>query len=136
GPRGSVLWRATIIVVPAILHPLGDIALRVVKSESVRPEGSDRPGLPQRRREAVLAIRIVVADLTAPPERRRRSGARGVFPLGLRRQPIAFAGLLRQPGHEGLRVVPADVDHRALPASPTAIIGAILAAARADARIP
>ena len=49
----------------------------------------------------------------APPERRFGAGAGGIFPLGLAGQPVLLTGLLRQPGHEQLGIIPAYVDRPA-----------------------
>src|SRR5262249_23901284 len=82
------------------------------------------------------AIRLLGADVAAPPIGRIDAAARGIFPLRLGRQPIGLAGLLRQPGHECLGVEPADIDDRPVAASPFAVVGPVLAAAFLDALVP
>jgi hypothetical protein len=47
-----------------------------------------------------------------------------------------LSGLLRQPGDEELGVLPADIDHWAVAASPAVIVGTRLASASIGALIP
>ena len=56
-----------------------------------------------------------VAELLAPPVAACRAGAGRVLPFRLGWQTISTAGTARQPGNEGLRVIPTDiVDRRAI----------------------
>src|SRR6185437_5082738 len=51
----------------------------------------------------------------APRTGRARAGARGIFPLRLRREAIRMAGLRRQPGRISLRIAPTDTDNGIAP---------------------
>src|SRR5262249_55933044 len=127
GPRRAVLGRIAIGIVPAILHPLGNVARRVVEPEAVWTEGACWHSPPRRRRTAILTICVVGARIAAPGKIRGRACTRRVFPLGFSRQAIAFPGLLGEPSHESLCIIPADVEHWPLASSPTAIVRAVLA---------
>src|SRR5262245_41225048 len=87
-PRGTVLWGAAIIVVPAILDPLGSIAGSVEQPERIgrKTSGGDRllPGIAA----ALAAIGKAAADVAPPPIGRLGAGARRIFPFRLAGQAI------------------------------------------------
>src|SRR5262249_49681249 len=128
-PRGAVLGGAAIIIVPAILDPLGGIAGGVEQSERIgrKASGGDRrlPGIAA----ALATIGEATADVAAPPISRLGAGTRRVFPFCLARQPIFLAGLLREPCDIALGVTPADVGHRPVAATLAAVLGAVRARA-------
>src|ERR1700687_5347441 len=93
--------RPVIVLGPAILDPLQGIPKHVVKTKRVRLEAADRRCALVPRAAAAGAVRQVLTDLVAPPPRRRRAGARRVFPLRLRRQPVALPCRPRQPRNIG-----------------------------------
>src|SRR5262249_8316604 len=135
-PSRAVMGRATIIVVPAIFHPLGHIARGVVEAEAIgleRPDG----GRPLRLASIALpAVRLSGAHVASPPVSSIRSGAGGVFPFRFGGKPIGLAGLLRKPTRGRLGVQPTQIDRRTFATAPTAIIGPILASAFIDAFVP
>src|SRR5260370_5310324 len=135
-PSRAVIGRATIIVIPAIFHPLGHIACGVEKAETIGLERPDRSRSLRLAGIALPAVRLTGAHVASPPVRSIRSGAGGVFPFRFGRKPIGLAGLLRQPSHERLGVQPTQIDRRTVATAPTAIIGPILASAVIDAFVP
>src|SRR5262245_46000474 len=93
-PSHAVTRRATIIVIPAIFHPLGHIACGVVKAERIGLERADRRRFLRLAGTALPAVRLTGAHVASPPVRSIRSGAGGVFPFRLGGKPIGLAGLL------------------------------------------
>src|SRR5690606_3816398 len=90
--RRAVLRRMRTIRFVAILGPLEDVAVHVVKAERVRRERPDRRRLVEPHvapfglaAESALHVRaevaVIVVELVAPRERRRRAGSRSVLPL-------------------------------------------------------
>src|SRR5262249_60859414 len=116
GPGRAVGGRAAIVVVPAILHPLGRVAGSVEQPERVCRKAAGRNRLLAGPAAAVTAIGQTDAEGSAPPERGLGSAAGGIFPFGFARQPILLSGLLRQPLEEGERIAPAEVGCRPLAA--------------------
>src|SRR5262249_26033649 len=94
-PSRAVMRGATIIVVPAIFHPLGHVACGVVKAEAIGLERPDRRRPLRLARLALPAVRLAGARGASPPVRGVGSGAGGVFPFCFRGKPIGLAGLLR-----------------------------------------
>src|SRR5262245_54291558 len=94
-PSRAVVGRATIIVIPAIFHPLGHIACGVEKAESIRLERPDRGRSLRLASIALPAVCLTGAHLASPPVRGIRSGAGGVFPFRFGGKPIGLASLLR-----------------------------------------
>jgi len=101
--------------------PLLDIAVHVVEAPGVRrclADGQDHGCLVGRSAYRIgeptppLVLVVFVGEVVAGVEARGRTGAAGVFPFGLGRQPIGQSFLLRQPLAESDRVVPAHKDHR------------------------
>src|SRR5262249_20525163 len=135
-PSRAVTRRATIIVIPAIFHPLGYIACGVVKAETIGLERPDRGCSLRLASSALPAVRLTGAHVTSPPIRSVRSSAGGVFPFRFGGEPIGLASLLREPTHERLGVQPTEIDRRTFATAPTAIIGPILASAFIDAFVP
>src|SRR5271166_3095777 len=135
-PGRSVVGRAAVRWVPAILHPLGGVPRSVVQTESVRPERTHRRGPAVLAPPALRASSMSSPDVVAPPVRSRRPSSRRIFPLRLGRQPIGLSGRLRQPRGELFGVIPADVRHRAFSPPPTLIRRTELATARGDASVP
>src|SRR3981081_4294614 len=135
-PRRAVLGGAAIIIVPAILHPLRGIACGIVQAEGVGLVRPDRRGLLGRARVALPAVRLAGAHVPAPPIWAVRSAPGGVFPFGFAWQPVGLSGFLRKPGHKRLGIEPADIDDRAVAASPFPVVGPMLATAIGDASVP
>lgn len=95
-PRRTIQGRSVIVLMPAVLDPFNDVPSGVVKSERVRRKRAYGGGL--------FAVLLAAATSTIgegllhfvpQPIFRPGSRARSVFPLGLGRQPVAFAGLSR-----------------------------------------
>src|SRR5262249_59944988 len=101
-PSRAVMGRATIIVVPAIFHPLGHIARGVVEAEAIgleRPDG----GRPLRLASIALpADRLSGAQVASPPVSNIRSSAGGVFPFRFGGKPTGLADLPPYPTREHL----------------------------------
>ena len=135
-PRRTILGRAAIIIVPAILHPLRRVACGVVKTIGVRLIRTDRRRLLRSAGIALPAVRLAGAHVAAPPIGGVRPTSGGIFPFGFARQPISLSRFLRKPSHEGLRIEPADIDDRTVASSPFPILGAMLAAPIGDAHVP
>src|SRR5687767_12336438 len=97
---------------PAILDPLPDVAMHVMKAKRICIERADGRGLlcvPLTA--AAIAIRAACADLIAPSVLRLFAGARRKLPLRLGQQSIGLAGLARQPRQVlGGDVIPRNVD--------------------------
>src|SRR5262249_32157 len=92
-PSRAVMRGATIIVVPAIFHPLGHVSCGVVKAEAIGLERPDR-GRPLRLASIALpAVRLTGAHVASPPVRGARSGAGGVFPFPFPRKPLGLPRL-------------------------------------------
>ena len=85
---------------------------------------------------SAIVISLVGLDAGAGVKRRRRAGAVGVFPFGLREQAVGLAGLFAQPLHILLRILPTDVDDRPLAPPPALVLRFVAAAASGDAGIP
>src|SRR5262245_43776236 len=116
--RSAVRGRALVVRIPAVLHPLPDVADHIVQAEAVRVEAADRRGLFAAPAAAgTVEIGAVGARRVAPGIPRGRSSAGRVFPLGFREEPIGSAGLLGEPRYIGLGVLPAHVDDRPPPAA-------------------
>src|SRR5438445_480986 len=128
-PGAAVGRRAQIAVVPAILHPGGNIAVDIAQAEWVGGELADRRRPPESvgvmrkrigpapQRGRFVAIAGEVRNYTrrcafAPPEPRLRASAQGVPVFCLARQAIALAGMRRQPVRVGVGIVPRHVDYR------------------------
>src|SRR5262249_25207460 len=126
-PNGPILGCTLVAAVRAILDPFHDVAQHIVEAECVRRKRTYRGGLlPIPFAAAAVAVGhrfAVFLDLFAPGICCYAVGACGVFPLCLGEQPIGLSGLLREPSHVLLRVVPVDIHNRALTASSTAIAG-------------
>ncbi len=129
-PHRAVGWRADIARVPAIGDPFPGVAHHVEQAEGVglelaRRRGEDvairaqehlgriarLPGLRRARLVGDVGVATGLLARVAPRPCGQRAGARGVFPFGFRRQPVALAGELFQPVDIGQRVLPADADH-------------------------
>src|SRR5262249_13532609 len=135
-PGGTVDRSAAIRLVPAILNPLGHIARHVKKSKTVGPKRSRGQRLSRRSAAAILTICVAVSGGAAPPKLRARSCARSGFPLGLAGPSISLLGLLREPGHKSLGIVPADIQDRTTATAPTVVVRPVLASSRSDAKVP
>src|SRR5215468_1446824 len=72
----------------------------------------------------------------APPEWEACAGASRIFPLGFTGQPIGSFRCLGEPTQEELGIVPTDVDDWTAAASPTMIIGPVLASSRRETTVP
>ena len=97
-----------IVVMPAISHPLVDIAAHVIEAERIRLETADIQGL--RRLVgfiAAFAIGHCSLELVAPPKLAFRPPAGGVLPLGFGWKPKRLLRSLGKPFHELLRIRPA-----------------------------
>src|SRR5262249_34856192 len=127
GPGRAVRRRAAVVVVPAILDPLGRVAGNVIEPEAIGTKRAGRHRLPRRSGAAVVAIGIPAAGGAPPPEGRTGAGSRCIFPFGLAREPVRLAGLLRKPDDIGLGIVPAHVDDRPFAAAPAVVVRPILA---------
>src|SRR5262249_11271751 len=117
GPSRTVGGRSIVGIVIAILDPLEDVAVHLIETPRVRLEGVDRECPALRVAEAVVVC-LAGGDRGAPPEGRGRPSTRDLFALGFAQQPVGLAGLARQPGHVGLRVVPAYTSYRPSVATP------------------
>src|SRR5207302_1550115 len=82
GPGRAVARGAAVGVVPAILDPLGGIACRVVKSERIRLERTDRLRL-RGAGPAVPTIGLARAEIAPPPVVGVRPALGRILPLGL-----------------------------------------------------
>src|SRR4029079_11113964 len=112
-PDRARLDRAVIPGVVLIEDPLADVAVHVEQPPRVRL--LRRHGV--RAFPGVLARPRVLAErarIVAETVRRRRAGARRVFPLGLGGQAVRLARLRRQPAAVFHRRVPRHVDRRLL----------------------
>src|SRR5215469_13422134 len=114
GPPGrAVARRAGIALVPAVGGQRKDVAAHVVEPERVGFERADRRGfgimigaldqaataifgLVGRVGEVLIAARLL--DVVSPIEGRRGAAARGIFPFGLRGQPVFLSRGSAQPG--------------------------------------
>src|SRR5690625_7470697 len=76
-----------------------------------------------------------VIGFFTPPKDIGRTAARGVLPSRFRGQTVAGARLFAQPLHIGLRVIPADVNHRLIIPSPRLVIGKAAVSGPAEAII-
>ena len=111
---------SAVAFVPAILRPLPNIAVNIVKSPRIRLEAVDWHSLPAifalraapRVQEVSVIVCLVWCDCPAPPERCRSPRPCHVLALGLRQQLIGFARLPRQPLHIGFGVRPGDTHNR------------------------
>jgi hypothetical protein len=106
GPGAAVIWRPLVVVVPAVLDPLPDIAMHVVEAPLVGRVRADLDGLS----DILAEVGVVVRDPGANVISRCRSGPAGIFPLGLAEEAIAMAGLAAQPTQIALDVVPTYID--------------------------
>src|SRR5213594_29150 len=123
-PRPAVRGCADVVCVPAVLHPLPDVAQHVVEAEGILPKHPHGG----RERIAVLAfvvhlcvlrmpiavIKITVIDVLAQKSgivgsvsRRGRVRSRGILPFRFREEAIFAPRLPTEPCHVGLGVVPA-----------------------------
>src|SRR5690348_11678648 len=66
-PSRAVIGRATIIVIPAIFHPLGHIACGVEKAETIGLERPDRGRSLRLAGIALPAVRLTGAHVASPP---------------------------------------------------------------------
>ena len=111
-PCRTVRRGADVSIVPAVLDPLPHVAVHVVQAERVRRERAHRRCLPAvPPAPAATTVCSVFADLVSRVVLRRRPRTRRLLPLRLARQPVALAGLRRQPGDVVLHHVPRHVDH-------------------------
>lgn len=89
GARFAICWQVLVILKPAVLDPLADVAVHIVETERIRPKRSNRRRLLiVPRAAAAIAVCSSNADLIAPGEVRLALCARGIFPLGLRQETI------------------------------------------------
>src|SRR4051812_41959988 len=97
---------------PAICGPLPCVAEHAVESKGIDLERIDigeHPIVPWTA--AAVAVRVVDADLVAPPARCCRSAAGCIFPLRFARQAVArLSHLLVQPRDIALGVAPIEAD--------------------------
>src|SRR5215831_33020 len=99
-PHRTILRCALVIRMPAILAPLPNISMHVLKAKRIGGKRADR-----RRRTpvppaaAAVAIWPSVADFIAPLIGRIAARTRRIFPLGFGEQSIGLPGHLREPGH-------------------------------------
>src|SRR4030095_2464187 len=85
---------------------------------------------------AAVAVGVSLADLLTPGIRRCGSGACCIFPLSFGEQPVGLTGYPGEPCCKALSLVPADVDHRPLAASPAAVADMRVAIPITDAGVP
>ena len=138
-PRAAVR-RGPVVSVdpPAVLGPLPDVPVYVIETPRVRCEAAHGRCLRcVPLAAASVAVGPVRADLVAPMEYCFRTRARRVLPLGLARQAVFLARLLRKPRHIRLRVVPAHAYDRTIAAAPAPVVRTIaVAAPRIHASVP
>ena len=142
-PRATVRWRSHVAAVPAVLHPLPNIPMHVMKPKRIRRERAHRhrplpvPALATGSVPvAPIVVRLLRRYRPARMKRARRTCPRHVLPLRLAQQPILLASLSRQPANVLLRVLPTHVDDRASPPTPTTVIGTVRATTGPAARVP
>src|SRR5262249_20678914 len=137
-PSRAIRRRADVEGVPAILHPLLDIAHHVVETKPVSGKRANRRSLPGIPLAATgVAVGIVRANGISPGIGLLCSRARRILVFGPREQPIRLAGLFRQPSDVSFGIVPGNIDHRSAATAPAFIGGLVaVAAAIGRARIP
>jgi hypothetical protein len=99
GPAG----RPVVVAVIAILDPLPDVAMHVVKTPRVRLEaahGYGRLSILALRASTLIDVVAIIVGLgrgnrRTPPEWRGRSGAGRILPFRLTEQAVAVPGGLR-----------------------------------------
>ena len=129
----AVGGRTAIAVGVAVLNPLLHIAVQVVQAKKVGRKAANRHGSCPIGNAAGIAgtaqgtgiVGLAATDAGAKGVRRRRAGARRVFPFRLRGQAVGVAGLRAQPRRIHLGLVPTDVDHRPHTPTPALIFGPI-----------
>src|SRR5262249_31110008 len=100
--------------------PLQDVAVHVEESKGVGWERAHRrcvdPLIASRGLTGTAGIGAIVGvfviAVRSPWEGGSRSGARGVFPLSLRRQAIEMPSAISEPVHVVLRIVPGHAHDR------------------------
>src|SRR5215469_7934720 len=107
-PRRTFRRCTLIILMPAIGHPLIDIAAHIIEAEGVRLETADL----QRSRGVVgfiasFTIGHIRLKLIAPPKLSFSAATRSVLPFGFAREPEGLLRGLGEPIHKLLRVSPA-----------------------------
>src|SRR6266446_8298771 len=105
-PGRPIDWGSLVVGIPAIFHPLRDVAPPGEYAPGVRldvrPNNRPAPKLPLRTAgvsEIAVIVCLLGRDRGAPPERRLGAGPGRIFPFGLAQQPVGPSGLLRQPRH-------------------------------------
>ena len=120
----------TVVRVPAVLHPIGNVAMHLEDPPGVRQAPADRLGAADRdarlaplprgrcriaRRRAGPRLRVEIgllgADGLTPPVGRRGAGPCDVFALGLGQQPVGLLRLSREPFRICIGILPADAHH-------------------------
>src|SRR5262245_43729378 len=104
---------------PAILHPLPDVAVHVVKSEGVglkRTNGRRLLNVPLAT--TAVATSVAHTQIIAPGIASIGASSCRIFPFDLAEKSVIFSTQLREPADILFSVNPADVNHRHLPASP------------------
>src|SRR5207302_5020529 len=103
--------RTVVVLVPAILDPLPDVAVHVVKPQRVRLKRSNGSRLLEiPSTAAAVAIGVAHARIVAPGIAGIGASPRGVLPFGLCQKPVLLASQLREPAYILLGVAPAHVD--------------------------
>jgi hypothetical protein len=90
-PRGAVLWRPLIIIVPAILYPFPYISMHVVKDKHV---STKRSNTLSRNTTIVCVIKNYFITKTIL---RTGTRSRDVLPFSFAQQSICFARLQTRP---------------------------------------
>jgi hypothetical protein len=121
-PYRAVMRSAAIRRIPAILDPFGGVARRVIKAKGVWSERTYGSSLECQNAATIFTLGVTRSDLLAPPIGRGCARSRSVLPLRFGRKTISLPGLLGEPGHKLLRIVPAYVDDWSA-AAPPALVG-------------
>src|SRR5215831_9822651 len=119
---------------PTVFHPLPNVAMHIMKAESVRPERSNWCGLQSPCAAAVAAVGVISAKFIAPGKAGVRASPRSVFPFSLCQETILLPGQAGQPTHILLNIFPTDVDDRHISLTPC--VACSPAGRRSDASIP
>src|SRR5690625_1585493 len=118
------------MILVTVLPPFGNVTRGVVQPEIVlgvrahrRRSTGKNPRILTLTPAPAVGTAVGVIGFFAPPKDIGRTAARGVLPFRFRGQTVAGARLFAQPLHIGLRVIPADVNHRLIIPSPRLVIG-------------
>ena len=81
-PGATVTWSASIVVMPAVLHPLRHIAVHVMQAKGIGRKTAHRSrSIIVPAAAATIAIGPIGAYTVAPTVSSPRARARGVFPF-------------------------------------------------------